>query len=75
MKKITILCLIAAMTLASCEKEEKEVCTTCTIYNDIDNTVYDEYSVCLTESTMESFLEDVYETYNPTSHTVCTHPK
>jgi hypothetical protein len=75
MKKIITLIIIGASTILSCTEEEKEVCTTCTIYDDINHTVYDVYSVCLDESTMENFLDEVYETYNPTSHTVCTPPE
>ncbi|MDX9694411.1 MAG: hypothetical protein RBT49_01340 [Bacteroidales bacterium] len=75
MKKIITLIIIAAMTLSSCTKEEKEVCTTCTIYNDINNTIYDVYTVCLDESTMESYLDEVFNSGNATSHYVCTDPE
>lgn len=75
MKKAALLILISVFGLLACdEKEEKDVCTTCTGY--VGSTADTVFSICLTPSTMDIFIEDLYRlNNNANQHFVCTDPK
>lgn len=75
MKKITYLLVLAAISLTVCVAEEEEVCTTCTLYNDVDHTSQFYSSVCLTPGTMEAYLDELYGFNDANHHYVCTDPE
>jgi hypothetical protein len=75
MRRYALLFVLAAASLTSCVKEEKEVCTVCTLYNDVANTSQIYSSVCLKESTMENYIDELYGFNDAQHHYVCTDPK
>lgn len=75
MRAILLLFIIAVITCTACIEEEKDVCTTCTLYDDINHTSGDVHTVCLTKSTMENYIEELYSFNDAQHHWVCTDPE
>lgn len=75
MKKAALLILICAFGLLACdEKEEKDVCTTCTFY--VGTTTDTVYSLCLPPETMDYYIDELYRLNNNADHHfVCTDPE